>query len=164
MTEWADRIEHHLHDLGAFLKNSAWFGRENELVNLFAHSFLTLSIGISQIGIEVAVRQLARGTGKALVRKDLVVWNEVNQTVWNCGVPINTPAAILEFKTNDQRKCATDVEWLRQYTGIFPSVMGYSVCGFLGKRRGLVFQRVRRGLVGEAVFSPPPSERTIDNR
>jgi hypothetical protein len=156
MTEWADRVERHLHDLGSFLRSTDWFGRENELVNLFAHSFLTRSIPISQIGIEVAVRQLARSTGKVLVRKDLVVWSEPNQTVWNRGVPTNSPVAILEFKTNHSHKCKTDVEWLTQYTDSFPSVLGYSICGFIGKRRGVMFRRIRRGVAENEVFSPSP--------
>ena len=33
-------IETALNDLNDYLKDSNWFGRENEVVNLFAHTFL----------------------------------------------------------------------------------------------------------------------------
>jgi hypothetical protein len=59
---WQIIIERSLHGLDGFLNESTWRGRENEVVNLFAHSFLTREIkdegpltSISQVSIEVAV-------------------------------------------------------------------------------------------------------------
>ena len=68
-------------DLDNFLRHSDWFGRENEIINLFAHKFLAMRLGqtplmsLTQIGIEVAVKQIHdRNKGKKFVRKDLVLW------------------------------------------------------------------------------------------
>jgi hypothetical protein len=41
---WQIIIERSLRGLDSFLKESTWRGRENEVVNLFAHSFLTREI------------------------------------------------------------------------------------------------------------------------
>ena len=153
---WAKCIEEALLELGRFLMDSEWYGRENELVNLFAHSFLAGSHGPhgpvrpSQIGIEVAVKQLERPGGKALVRKDLVVWNAPNETVWSQGVVTNTPAAIVEFKVNDRKKCGPDLEWLTAYTTLYPSVVGYSVCGHILNARGVWFVPIVKGKKGAA--------------
>ena len=57
-------IEQALNSFDNFLKNSNWYGRENEVVNIFAHKFLIEFVGkdpllsLDQIGIEVAVKQL----------------------------------------------------------------------------------------------------------
>jgi hypothetical protein len=153
---WAECIEAALLDFGRFLMDSDWYGRENELVNLFAHSFLAGSAGPSgpvlsaQLGIEVAVRQLARPGGKALVRKDLVVWSTPKETVWSKGVATNTPAAIVEFKINNRKKCDYDLEWLSAYTKLYPSVVAYSVCGHVEEPRGVWFVPVINGKKGAA--------------
>jgi hypothetical protein len=142
------------------LLESEWYGRENELVNLFAHSFLVGRQGLDgpiearQLGIEVAVKQIGRNGGKALVRKDLVVWNQPNQTVWAKGAPTNDPAAIVEFKVNDKSKCAPDLVWLRNYTTLYPSVVGFSVCGFVKELRGVSFVRILKGNSGAPLFAP----------
>lgn len=142
-------IESKLLDLAGFLKGSQWFGRENELVNLFAHSFLAQEIEQSRIGIEVAVKQLPKGGAKTLVRKDLVIWRSPNETVWINGVPSNDPVAVVEFKVNDRRLCTGDVAWLRNFTSRHPAVVGFSVCGFIRKERGIAFTRVANGVAGE---------------
>lgn len=143
---WPKHIEASLARLGAFLRETSWYGRENELVNLFAHQFLASGeVHPAQLGIEVAVKQLRREGGKALVRKDLVIWNRPNETVWVNGTPVNDPAAVVEFKVNDHEKCAPDIQWLTEYTQKYPRVLGYSVCGFLKKDRGVSFVRVSNG-------------------
>lgn len=153
---WAKCIEGALLELGRFLMDSEWYGRENELVNLFAHSFLAGSAGPqgpvlpAQIGIEVAVKQLARPGGKDLVRKDLVVWNAPKETAWSRGVVANTPAAIVEFKVNDRKKCGPDLEWLSAYTTLYPTVVGYSVCGHIRDARGVWFIPIIKGTRGTA--------------
>jgi hypothetical protein len=52
--------------LDSFLKTADWHGRENEVVNLFAHRFLAEQVpaqgplrSLRQVGIEVAVRQVS---------------------------------------------------------------------------------------------------------
>jgi len=151
MSKWSELLEQALGDLGQFLRESDWYGRENELVNLFAHSFLLMDqsngLQASQLGIEVAVKQLQREEAKALVRKDLVIWRKPNQTVWADESPTNDPAVVIEFKINDARKCAPDIEWLCSFTSIYPEVLGYSVCGFVTGSRGISYKRIERGKV-----------------
>ena len=149
-----------LMELGQFLRDSDWYGRENELVNLFAHSFLRGRIGpngpidVAQLGIEVAVKQLDEIQGKELVRKDLVVWSKPNETVWVGRKPVNRPIAVIEFKVNDDKKCSPDMEWLTAYTRANPGVLGYSVCGFIQEHRGVSFARFCRGVEDYRSSSP----------
>lgn len=140
--------------LGSYLQKSEWYGRENELVNLFAHSFLAAFIQVTQIGIEVAVKQLPRADSKVLVRKDLVVWNKPNDTVWIGGVPLNDPAVIVEFKVNDSKKCRVNLDWLSSYTELYPHVVGFSVCGYLKQNRRVTFARVERGKIAAEKVAP----------
>ncbi len=149
MSDIGKIIESKLLDLVGFLKEPKWFGRENELVNLFAHSFLAQEIDQSRIGIEVAVKQLPRTGAKMLGRKDLVIWHNPNETVWINGVPSNDPAAVVEFKANDHRLCTGDITWLCNFTSRHPAVVGFSVCSLICKDRGIVFTRVANGVAGE---------------
>jgi hypothetical protein len=85
--------------LDAFIKKSFLHGRENEVVNLFAHAFLAKHLDISRVGIEVSVKQLSGPGRKGLVRKDLVIWGKENGTVWNGKrEPVNDPLAVIEWK------------------------------------------------------------------
>lgn len=160
MTTWEQVIEAALLDLGGFLRGSDWYGRENELVDLFAHSFLAGRAGpegpirASQLGIEVAVKQLRRAGGKALVRKDLVIWPKPNQTVWADRTAAHDPAAIVEFKVNNSKNCAPDLAWLSNYTKLYPSVVGFSACGFIHELRGVSFVRITRGVATTPLFAP----------
>jgi len=142
---WAKIIESCFEELDSFLKDSEWFGRENEVVNLFAHEFLPRHLGknsvftsLSQVGIEVAVPQVT-GSCKQFVRKDLVIWNQPNGTVWT----EESPAVIVEWKVNKRRACEKDVEWLELFTKKYPTTQGYSVCAFIKKTRGVEFTKVR---------------------
>lgn len=118
MVAWEQIIEESLSNLASFLAEGTWYGRENEVVNLFAHHFLMRHLGKgplldpSQIGIEVAVRQIPKVGGKKLVRKDLVLWNNLLETVWEDGAIKNVPAVILEWKTGKIGKCDADIKWL----------------------------------------------------
>lgn len=160
MTYWTKCIDDALMDLGQFLRDSDWYGRENELVNLFAHSFLRGRTGpngpidVAQLGIEVAVRQLDDIQGKEVVRKDLVVWSKPNETAWVGRKPLNRPIAVIEFKVNDDRKCSPDIEWLTAYTRTNPGVLGYSVCGFIQEHRGVSFMRFAGGVRDYQSSSP----------
>ena len=163
--EWAIEVEAALRRLDAFLKNHVWYGRENELVNLFAHAILLDDTPRrcvqhpTQVGIEVAVKQPDGHKGKALVRKDLVLWHRPYQTLWSGDTqrPVHDPAVIIEFKVNEQRRCDRDRDWLSAYTksvaGHFPNVLGYAVCGFLRKNedRGVSYSRVSHGRAEEPV-------------
>lgn len=151
---WTECIDAALSDLGQFLRDSEWYGRENELVNLFAHSFLAGRPGpagpagpitAAQLGIEVAVKQLKERDGKDVVRKDLVVWSKPNETLWRNREPLNTPVAVIEFKRNNEQECLPDLEWLTAFTKANPGVLGYSVCGFINERRGISFTRFTDG-------------------
>lgn len=151
--EWERIIDGSLRSLGAFLAEGTWYGRENEVINLFAHRFLMETLGKgplkdpSQIGIEVAVRQIPREGAKELVRKDLVLWNRQLETVWESGVAKNIPAAILEWKTGKAAKCDADIKWLLDFTRIYPDVLAYSICAFIGKKGGISFKKIIRGRV-----------------
>jgi len=135
---WQSVIERSLHGLDDFLKKSAWLGRENEVVNLFAHHFLVREISdkgpltsISQISIEVAVPQVA-GSGKRYVRKDLVIWPRPMMTAWPEG---SIPAVIMEWKRDRPSACAPDVKWLSLFTARYPRTLGVSVCAFISDAR-----------------------------
>jgi len=149
----AKTIEAALADLNKFLQLESWFGRENEVVNLYCHRFLLRNdvsgkISPAQCGIEVAVRQLPGEKNKLLVRKDLVIWANDCETVWNpSGEPKNTPIAILEWKVNSVRNCQYDIEWLCRYTEMYPSVIGYSVCANVKKNRGIKFWKIQNGKI-----------------
>ena len=150
---WDLLIEESLKNLASFLKDSNWFGREIEIVNIYAHRFLLTKlnkkplIDPSQIGIEVAVKQISKAGGKKLVRKDLVLWNHPLETVWGTGATLNSPAAILEWKTEKIAKCTADIDWLQAYTEIYPNVLGYSICAFIGNKRGIWLRKVTKGQV-----------------
>jgi hypothetical protein len=147
-------IEIAINDLDDYLKKSNWYGRENEVVNLFAHSFLSKYVGrnnftsISQIGIEVAVKQLPLLNGKKLVRKDLVIWGQERQTVWdNNHKAVNDPIAVLEWKVNSISKCDGDIEWLKKFTKSFPKATGYSICAFINDKRGVSYKKIKNGKI-----------------
>lgn len=153
--DWDTIIENSLREFDDFLKNNSWFGRENEVVNLFAHKFLARFLGnpplksLSQIGIEVSVKQIQDDAKKKnLVRKDLVIWPEENQTVWNIeNDKYNVPAAIIEWKANNPSRCNEDVEWLCIFTQNNMSCLGYSVYANTKDNRGIAFTKVQKGKV-----------------
>jgi hypothetical protein len=141
-------IQTALKELDAYLKKSDWHGRENEVVNLFVHAFLAKHLAMSRVGIEVSVKQLSGPGRKGLVRKDLVIWGKENGTVWNGKrEPVNVPFAVLEWKVDDERKCAGDIAWLKKFTKEYPGVTGYSICAFIKGKRGVCWVKVKRGVV-----------------
>ena len=117
-----------------------WWGRENEMVNLYAWCHLakqaqagTILSDVGQIGIEVAVRQLPKEVllkinpktqrPKSDVRKDLVIWPSARMSLWKSNLPSNEPLTIMEWKVNhflnravhekNRRDYLLDIEWLR---------------------------------------------------
>jgi hypothetical protein len=118
-----------------------WYGRENEMVNLYAWNHLAKQVGADtilrdacQIGIEVAVQQLPKEVllkwnpkvqrPKKDVRKDLVIWPSARMCLWKDKESCNEPLAIMEWKVNHFRNRAAhpknlrdyplDVNWLRE--------------------------------------------------
>lgn len=131
--------------MNQFLKNSDWHGRENELVNLFAHRFLAEHVShqgplysMRQVGIEVAVPQVT-GSRKEFVRKDLVIWPKEDMTAWPSG---SIPSVIIEWKRENRRKWDADVVWLKLFRARFPETLCYVACGILKSGRGVEFELV----------------------
>lgn len=114
---------------------SEWCGRENEAVNLYAFGHLakqvqpgTVLSDLTQIGIEVAVRQLPKCTEhpgrRDTVRKDLVIWPSAGMTLWKSNLPHNEPLTVMEWKVNhyfnravhqqNRREHLQDIQWLRE--------------------------------------------------
>jgi len=109
-------------------------GREREMISLYAFGHLvkschpgTVLFDTAQIGIEVAVRQLARSTSEPrrgkTVCKDLVIWRNPGMTLWKGKECLHEPLVVMEWKVNyslgnrqslaaNQRGHAKDVEWL----------------------------------------------------
>lgn len=144
MLGWPELLERAFRDLDAFLKGSDWWGRENEVVNLFVHRFLPAQISamgpfrsLRQVGIEVAV-ELVAGT-KRWVRKDLVIWPDNDMTAWT---PDAVPAAIVEWKRNDPAACDADAAWLKVFCTRYPRTVGYTACALLRVPRGCRFTRI----------------------
>ena len=71
------------------ISTSNWHGRERGMVSLFALGHLSQdcdrdgSVRLTQIGIEVAVRQLPGDKKRHNVCKDLVIWPEEEMTCWD---------------------------------------------------------------------------------
>jgi hypothetical protein len=161
---WKSIAEQALASLDSYLRVSQWFGREHEVVNLFAHRFLLPMCAEgsplsspTQIGIEVAVPQVEAANRKRLVCKDLVLWPEAEMTVWGHDGSLNVPSVIFEWKTNDEGKCRGDIEWLKEFTQKFQTTLGYAVCANLIDERQIVFWRVEQGRVANKSFATNPA-------
>jgi hypothetical protein len=151
---WQIIVERSLYGLDKFLKKSDWKGRENEVVNLFAHSFLAREVkdegpltSISQVAIEVAVPQVT-GSCKKYVRKDLVIWPRPLMTAWS---EDSLPAVIMEWKRDAPSACMRDIEWLSVFTGRHPQTLGVSVCARLSGVRGMEWVIVKDGTPNKAL-------------
>jgi hypothetical protein len=96
--------------------------------NLYAFGFLvpkcnphTSLRDPTQIGIEVAVRQLPGPRRKKLVCKDIVIWPIPAGTCWDkSGKPTQNPLAILEWKTRTDKVSACDEDWLKEFRNRYP--------------------------------------------
>jgi hypothetical protein len=83
-------IRNTLIDFVEFVQRTGWYGREHEAVSLYTFGFLapkcdpnSLFRDPTQIGIDVAVRQLSGPRRKALVCNDLIIWPEPGGTCWD---------------------------------------------------------------------------------
>lgn len=128
-----------------------WCSREREMVSLFALGHLARHCApggllcLTQIGIEVAVRQLPRCEShpgrKGTVCKDLVIWSAPNMTLWNSERQVHyEPLAVMEWKVNycleTERGCvkpdnrpkhSSDIEWLKEKSSSVVDFIGYAV-------------------------------------
>ncbi len=174
--------------LGSFYQviSGDWWGRENEMVNLYAFCCLagcvkpnTIFYDIGQIGIEVTVRQLPpneqhkgrRGT----VRKDLVIWEKPGMTLWEKKLPDNEPVAVMEWKVNhflNRRKHQKnrdeyrgDIDWLRETSARvkMEGFVGYAVMveHTQQPKPTLTCARVHGGSVNEQFVHLPKSADEI---
>jgi hypothetical protein len=127
-------LQHHLKRmLIEFLdeiKKEKWFGKERELISRFVFSKLVNNIGCcenlydtAQIGIEVRVKQITTN-GKKEVCKDLVIWNQPNQTVWSSDKP---PLCIMEWKHRNKKPSESDIKWLLKYSEANNSCFGIAL-------------------------------------
>ena len=145
---WHSIVETSLTQFRGFLKESDWFGRENEIVNLYAHQFLAYEIHahgpfscLTQIGIEVGVTQVT-GSVKKYVRKDLVIWPKPRMTIWTKGA---VPAVVIEWKRDSIAATKADIRWLCAFTKRYPGTLGVTACAFMSDPRGLAWSFVERG-------------------
>jgi hypothetical protein len=122
-------------DLADFVAKNNWRGREREVVSLFAFGFLVPRCQVggplqnpTQIGLDVAVPQLPGKNRKALVCKDLVLWEESAGTCWDkAGNATRTPIAILEWKAGTTNHSKHDELWLQAYSSNHRNFTGYAV-------------------------------------
>jgi hypothetical protein len=139
-----------------FIVRENWNGREREAVSLYAFGFLVPRCRTdgplsdpTQIGLDVAVRQIAGANRKAQVCKDLVVWPEPAGTCWDdAGNPTRDPLAILEWKGRAAEPSEYDQNWLREFSKTSPGLFGYAVSiDPRGQSTTLRVSQMRGGLV-----------------
>jgi hypothetical protein len=128
-------IRDSLLDLVAFISRTGWRGREREAVSLYAFGFLApkcrpdgLLRQPTQLGLDVAVRQVAGPKRKSLVCKDLVIWPDPAGTCWDeSGQPTRSPLAILEWKCRTDKIWAFDEKWLQDFSKDRGEFIGYAI-------------------------------------
>lgn len=114
---------------------TGWRGREREAVSLYAFGFLlprcrpgTPLHDPTQIGLDVAVGQLAGPGRKPQVCKDLVIWPKPAMVCWDeTGRPTRQPLAILEWKARTTKVSTYDESWLCQFSAMTPHFRGYAI-------------------------------------
>lgn len=110
--------------------------REHEVVNLFTFGHFVPALqrenlDIRQIGIEYPVRQYPQNEAeKPRVRKDLVIWADVGQTIWNG----HDPLGVIEWKNTSlitprprdvEIGHKGDIDWLMRNSALMG--VGYAV-------------------------------------
>jgi len=136
-------IRESLESLVSSVFASQWYGREREVVSLYAFNHLQALCRESsvlhhpaQIALDGAVPQLPGPDRKKLVCKDLVIWPEPGMTCWDEDRgPVNYPIAILEWKANKPKVSPGDVKWLREFSAGRERFVGYAACLDLEQRR-----------------------------
>jgi hypothetical protein len=142
-------ISKSLREFGVFISQANWRGKENDLVNLFAHRFLAKRVRpLDRIGIEVAVPQLGGKGRKQAVRKDLVIWGKGGQTTWDAGWKAKAvPQVILEWKVkrgpNAQATISSrDRAWLKAFKSKHSGFIGVCVTVAFGKKAEMKWEIV----------------------
>jgi hypothetical protein len=136
-------IRRSLEDLAREVFSAKWFGRERELVSLYAFGHLLrycrpghVLHHPAQIVLDGAVPQNPGPNRKPQVCKDLVLWSEPGMTCWSEErEPVWHPLAILEWKANRTRVSRYDVDWLSTFSRDRDDFLGYAVCLDLKQRR-----------------------------
>ncbi len=162
-------INRSLGTLLADLSLPDWYGREREIVSLFAFGHLLRAgteSGVlshpTQIGIEVAVPQMKeKPNKKSYVCKDVVIWSGPKMTCWTKeGRNSRYPLCVIEFKSinrNDDptaarrkaREHRSDLEWLRRTSELAAGFVGYAV--FIDQHAARVTLICSRALNGSAI-------------
>jgi hypothetical protein len=147
----------------AWLLSSEWRGKEHDCVNLFVHRFVYSRIhpagplsDFTQVGIEVGVPQPASIGIKQASRKDLVIWDAPAATTWDAEWrAVRYPRAIIEWKARRKRTGQPvlfpyDIEWLRQYSLMFPKFTGYcATVDFTSTNRRVATAHIFQGEIEE---------------
>lgn len=116
--------------------DSGWFGKEREAVSLYAFGHLlpqckpdSILSDPRQIGIEVRVPSPPGAAyKKAETTKDLIVWPEPAWTCWDeHGESTRAPIALVEWKVGKRNVSTYDVRWLKDFTSVHPTCLGYAL-------------------------------------
>jgi hypothetical protein len=133
-----------LESLALELKGNEWKGRrEREVISLFCFGHLlkycqagSVLSDPTQIGIEVAVPQIdnhralaGRAPQKRQVCKDVVIWPKARMVSWDDdGRATVRPRCVIEWKHNEKRISLYDIQWLREFSALSSSFVGFAVC------------------------------------
>jgi len=164
-------IRHSLTNFIDAINADKWTGRrEREAICLYLLAHLQNEVrprgvlyDVRQLGIEMPVKQISpeaqmrlsrrKGTPKAHVAKDLLIWPRPMMTTWNgAGKSQHSPLAIMEWKMGRKSPDNYDVEWLQEYSRRRPKFTGYAVSLFRSAtgRFSIGVVRVSRGKNGAA--------------
>jgi len=155
-------IEDALGEFSAWYITAEWLGKERDCVNMFALNFLARAVkpgaAISELGqirIESPVPQPS-GFTKITAAKDLVIWNNSQDTVWDSDWSVSKhPRVVLEWKIKRNGKQPTqfddhDVQWLSSFTRQFQDTFGYLVRVYDGPSgRSVDWAKVRDGVINK---------------
>lgn len=132
-------IESAIYNFADWIRDSTWFGKERDCVNIFASRFILPSIradspifDYSQVRIECGVPQ-PDGFARPSAAKDLVVWRGPLDVAWDSEWnPRRIPWVVIEWKTRRKGRFDSlfddyDVNWLTLFSRRNPDSVGYAV-------------------------------------
>ena len=155
-------IEDSLGEFSDWYVASDWLGKERDCVNMFALNFLAKAVepsaAISELGqirIEAPVPQ-PTGFTKIAAAKDLIIWNNSHDTVWDKNWNASKhPRVVLEWKFKRTGRPPLqfdnhDVEWLSGFTKQYQNTFGYLVRAYNGPHgRAIDWAKVRKGVIND---------------
>jgi len=155
-------IQDSIHEFAEFYVHSTWLGKERDCVNIFALRFLASNVSevsaikeLSQIRIEGGVPQ-PKKFPRASATKDIVIWKDPLTTAWDEDWnPVNTPRAIIEWKTSRTGATAPDydphdVDWMTSFTTEFPDTIGFLISTHSSQHsRSCKWTLVRNGVLAK---------------